>query len=92
LLEHPGVLEVAVIGLPDEKYDEECCAIIRNDSNKLTSEKELKEWCESRISRWKIPKYIFFTDSFPLTPSGKIQKFKLQQKYAELISTNKGEN
>jgi len=92
LLEHPGVLEVAVIGLPDEKYDEECCAIIRNDSNKLTSEKELKEWCESRISRWKIPRYIFFTDSFPLTPSGKIQKFKLQQKYAELISTNKGEN
>jgi len=92
LLEHPGVLEVAVIGLPDEKYDEECCAVIRNNSNQLTNEIELKDWCESRISRWKIPRYIFFTDSFPVTPSGKIQKFKLQQKYAELISTNKGEN
>ncbi len=92
LLEHPGVLEVAVIGLPDEKYDEECCAVIRNDSNQLTNEIELKDWCESRISRWKIPRYIFFTDSFPVTPSGKIQKFKLQQKYAELISTKKGED
>lgn len=92
LLEHPGVLEVAVIGLPDEKYDEECCAVIRNDSSQLTNEIELKDWCESRISRWKIPRYIFFTDSFPVTPSGKIQKFKLQQKYAELISTKKGED
>jgi fatty-acyl-CoA synthase len=92
LLEHPGVLEVAVIGLPDEKYDEECCAVIRNDSNQLTNENELKDWCESRISRWKIPRYIFFTDSFPVTPSGKIQKFKLQQKYVELISTKKGED
>ncbi len=92
LLEHPGVLEVAVIGLPDEKYDEECCAVIRNDSNQLTNEIELQDWCESRISRWKIPRYIFFTDSFPMTPSGKIQKFKLQQKYAELISTKKGED
>ena len=92
LLEHPGILEVAVIGLPDKKYDEECCAIIRKDSNRLTNEKELREWCESRISRWKIPRYIFFTDSFPVTPSGKIQKFKLQQKYAELISTNTGED
>jgi fatty-acyl-CoA synthase len=92
LLEHPGVLEVAVIGLPDEKYDEECCAVIRNDSNQLTNEIELQDWCESRISRWKIPRYIFFTDSFPVTPSGKIQKFKLQQKYAELISTKKGED
>jgi fatty-acyl-CoA synthase len=92
LLEHPGVLEVAVIGLPDEKYDEECCAIIRKDSNHLRDEQELREWCQSRISRWKIPRYFFFTETFPVTPSGKIQKFKLRQKYAELISTNVREN
>ena len=93
LLEHPGVLEVAVIGVPDEKYDEECCAIIRKDDHQLSDERELREWAASRISRWKIPRYFFFTDSFPVTPSGKIQKFKLQEKYTELISSVKmGEN
>ena len=86
LLEHPGVLQVAVFGVPDKKYDEECCAVIRKDDQKLSDIDELRDWCASRISRWKIPRYFFFTETFPVTPSGKIQKFKLQQKYAELIS------
>ena len=64
LLEHPGVLEVAVIGLPDKKYDEECCAVARVDSTKLKNPNELREWCKERISRWKVPKYIFFIDTF----------------------------
>ena len=83
LLEHPGVLEVAVIGLPDKKYDEECCAVVRVDSTKLNSPDQLQNWCKKRISRWKVPKYIFFVDSFPITPSGKIQKYKLQEQYIQ---------
>ena len=77
LLEHPGVLEVAVFGLPDDKYDEECCAVIRKDDSAISDENELRDWCKDRISRWKIPRYIFFIDAFPVTPSGKIQKYKL---------------
>jgi fatty-acyl-CoA synthase len=67
--------------LPDKKYDEECCAVARVDSTKLKNPNELREWCKERISRWKVPKYIFFIDSFPVTPSGKIQKYKLQDQY-----------
>ena len=85
LLEHPGVLEVAVIGLPDKKYDEECCAVVRVDSESLAEPQELKEWCKDRISRWKIPRYIFFVSSFPITPSGKIQKYKLQEQYISCL-------
>ena len=88
LLEHPGVLEVAVIGLPDKKYDEECCAVVRVDSESLAEPQELKEWCKDRISRWKIPRYIFFVSSFPITPSGKIQKYKLQEQYISELNLN----
>jgi len=86
LLEHPGIFEVAVFGLPDPKYEEECCAVVRVDSTQLDNPEQLREWCKDRISRWKIPKYIFFTDSFPITPSGKIQKYKLQEQYIEQLA------
>ncbi len=86
LLEHAGVLEVAVFGLKDEKYGEEVCACIRRDDSLLKNEDELQIWCKERISRWKIPKYIFFIDIFPVTPSGKIQKYKLQDKYTKELN------
>jgi fatty-acyl-CoA synthase len=86
LLEHSGVLEVAVFGLPDEKYDEECCAVVRVDKSILNDPEDLRGWCKERISKWKIPRYIFFTNSFPVTPSGKIQKYKLQEKYIKDLS------
>jgi fatty-acyl-CoA synthase len=88
LLEHPAIFEVAVFGLPDSKYDEECCAVARVDQGQLNDPEQLRDWCKDRISRWKIPRYIFFTDSFPTTPSGKIQKYKLQEKYIKLITEN----
>ncbi len=88
LLQHPGVLEVAVLGLKDEKYGEEACAVIRRDASKLNNEEELRSWCRKKISRWKIPKYIFFQDNFPMTPSGKIKKFKLQEKYLAQLGLN----
>ena len=71
----------------DKKYDEECCAVVRVDLNLISDPEDLRQWCKERISRWKIPRYIFFIDSFPITPSGKIQKYKLQEKYSKLIST-----
>ena len=88
LLEHPGVLEVAVFGLPDKKYDEECCAVARVDLTIINNPDELRDWCKERISRWKVPRYIFFIDSFPVTPSGKIQKYKLQEQYIQDLNLN----
>ena len=88
LLEHPGVLEVAVFGLPDKKYDEECCAVARVDLTIINNPDELRDWCKERISRWKVLRYIFFIDSFPVTPSGKIQKYKLQEQYIQDLNLN----
>ncbi|WP_110929717.1 AMP-binding protein [Bacillus massiliglaciei] len=76
---HPAVIDVQVIGVPDEKYGEEVMAwVILKDGETITDQ-ELKEYCKGKISRHKIPRYIQFTESFPMTASGKIQKFKLRE-------------
>ncbi|MBW3113081.1 MULTISPECIES: AMP-binding protein [Bacillaceae] len=79
LYSHPKVLDVQVIGIPDEVYGEEVMAwIILKEGHKATSE-EIREYCTGKISRHKIPRYIEFTDSYPMTASGKIQKFRLRE-------------
>ncbi|KPL60183.1 AMP-binding protein [Rossellomorea vietnamensis] len=79
LYSHPKVLDVQVIGIPDEVYGEEVMAwIILKEGQTATSE-EIREYCTGKISRHKIPRYIEFTDSYPMTASGKIQKFRLRE-------------
>ena len=79
LYQHPDILDVQVIGVPDEKYGEQVMAwIILKDNKQITSE-EIKDYCNGKISRHKIPKYIEFVDVYPMTASGKIQKFKLRE-------------
>ncbi|PFA70775.1 AMP-binding protein [Bacillus sp. AFS015802] len=79
LYSHPKVLDVQVIGIPDEVYGEEVMAwIILKEGQTATSE-EFREYCTGKISRHKIPRYIEFTDSYPMTASGKIQKFRLRE-------------
>ena len=74
----PGVKDIQVAGIPSEKYGEEVGAfIIRQDNVNLTID-EVREFCRGKIARHKIPKYVLFVDAFPLTGSGKIQKFKLK--------------
>jgi fatty-acyl-CoA synthase len=74
------------VGVASEKYGEEVGAfIILHDGVSLTAE-EVKDYCRGQIARHKIPKYIFFVDSFPLTGSGKIQKFKLRELSLALLS------
>ena len=79
LYQHPKVQDVQVVGVPDPKYGEELMAwvILKNDQQ-LTSE-ELKEYCKGKISFHKIPKYIEFIEAYPMTASGKIQKFLLRE-------------
>lgn len=79
LLEHPAVAEVAVIGLPDAKYGEEVCAVLRARDAVHPGAEEIRAWCSERVSRWKVPRYVAFIDSMPMTPSGKIKKYVLQE-------------
>ncbi|MCC5800624.1 AMP-binding protein [Rossellomorea vietnamensis] len=79
LYSHPKVLDVQVIGIPDEVYGEEVMAwIILKEGQTATSE-EIREYCTGKIARHKIPRYIEFTDAYPMTASGKIQKFRLRE-------------
>jgi fatty-acyl-CoA synthase len=80
LYTHPKVLDAQVVGVPDEKYGEEAIAwIILKDGMTATAE-EIQRYFKGKISRHKIPRKIFFTDAYPMTASGKIQKFKLREK------------
>jgi fatty-acyl-CoA synthase len=79
LYTHPKVLDVQVVGIPDEVYGEEVMAWIILKEDQEVSADELREYCKGKISRHKIPRYIEFTDAYPMTASGKIQKFKLKE-------------
>ena len=81
-----GVKDVQVAGVPSHKYGEEVGAfIIQHDGANLTEE-IVKDFCRGKIARHKIPKYVFFVDGYPLTGSGKIQKFKLKDLSLKLLA------
>jgi len=71
--------DVAVVGVPSQKYGEEVCAFIKLKNSYKATEDEIKEYCKEGISRFKIPKYVVFTDEFPMTASGKIRKIELRE-------------
>ncbi|XP_058801398.1 medium-chain acyl-CoA ligase ACSF2, mitochondrial isoform X3 [Phymastichus coffea] len=76
---HPAVLEVHAFGVHDDVYGEEICACVRlRDGARLTAD-ELRRYCAGKIAKFKIPRYILFSERFPKTASGKIQKFRLRE-------------
>jgi fatty-acyl-CoA synthase len=79
LYRHPQVEMVQVVGVPDEKYGEELCACVRLKSGPQLSEAELREFCRGEIAHFKIPRYVRFVDGFPMTASGKVQKYLLAE-------------
>ncbi len=79
LYTHPQVRDVQVIGVPDKNYGEEVCACVILKEGETVSEDALKEYIRSHLSRHKMPKYIWFMDAFPMTASGKIQKYKMRE-------------
>ncbi|HEY5499010.1 MAG TPA: AMP-binding protein [Bacteroidales bacterium] len=80
-----GLKDIQVAGIPSEKYGEEVGAFIILHEGVVMDEESVREFCRGKIARHKIPKYVFFVDSFPLTGSGKIQKFKLKDIGLELL-------
>jgi fatty-acyl-CoA synthase len=79
LYRHPKVQDVQVVGLPDKRYGEELCAWIIVRSGETTTEDEIREFCNGRIAHFKVPVYIRFVMEFPMTITGKVQKFKIRE-------------
>lgn len=81
----PGIRDVQVVGIPDERYGEIVGAFIIRDENTDIKEEDIQDFASTKIARYKVPKHVFFVDEFPLTASGKIQKFKLREQAIELL-------
>lgn len=79
LYKHPDIIDVQVIGVPDKKYGERTAACIRLRSGASLSADEIRTYCQGKIAFYKIPEYCFFMNEYPMTASGKIQKFKLRE-------------
>jgi fatty-acyl-CoA synthase len=86
LYTYPKVRDVQVIGVPDKVYGEEICACIIPKEGMEIDEAEIKEYVRENMARHKVPKYIWLMDSFPMTASGKIQKYKLREKAVEALN------
>ena len=88
LYKMPGIKDVQVAGIPSKRYGEAVGAfIILHDGVEMT-DMDVREFCNGQIARYKIPKYIFFVKDYPMTGSGKIQKFKLKDLGLELCAKN----
>ncbi len=79
LYEHPDVADVQVIGVPDERYGEELMAWIVPREGANPTEQSIRDFCKGKIAHTKVPKYIRFVDEFPMTVTGKVQKFKMRE-------------
>jgi fatty-acyl-CoA synthase len=89
LYSHPAIEDVQVIGVPDVRYGEELCAWVRLRPGSTLSLEELRQFCTGQIAHYKIPRYLHITDEFPMTVTGKIQKFKMREvSIAELDLTD----
>ncbi len=82
---HPKVQDVQVVGVPDIKYGEELCAWVIVKPGMVLSEDEVREFCKGKIAHYKVPRYIRFVSAFPMTVTGKIQKFKIRDEMIELL-------
>ena len=85
LLSHPGVQDVQAFGVPDPKYGEEVCVWIVPRRGHAIQEQEIRDFCKDRIAHYKVPRYVRIVDQFPLTATGKAQKFEMQKAMIESL-------
>ena len=83
IFSHPAVAEVAVIGVPDERWGETIKALIVTAEGETVTEEEIIVWCKERLARYKAPTSVEIRDEIPRTATGKMQKFKLREPYWE---------
>ena len=79
LYRHPQVQDVQVVGVPDSRYGEELCAWIIAKPGQSVTEDDIRAFCQGQIAHYKVPRYIRFVEAFPMTVTGKIQKFKIRE-------------
>jgi fatty-acyl-CoA synthase len=79
LFRHPKIEAVQVVGLPDPKYGEELCAWVKLKAGESATAEEIQAFCKGQIAHYKIPRYIKFVDAFPMTVTGKVQKFMMRE-------------
>ncbi len=89
LYRHPDVADVQVIGIPSEKYGEEVMAWVKPRDGATATGEELAAWCKGKIATYKIPRHWKFVDSFPMTVTGKVQKFKMREVAVEELGLEK---
>ena len=82
---HPDVLDVQVVGVPDERYGEELCAWVRLREGAVLGAEELRAFCQGRLAHFKIPRYAIPLEEFPMTVTGKVRKFKLREAAIERL-------
>ena len=84
----PQVQDVQVVGVPDAKYGEELCAWIVVKPGQALDEDAVRAFCKGQIAHYKVPRYIRFVESFPMTVTGKIQKFKIREAMKQSLGLN----
>jgi fatty-acyl-CoA synthase len=90
LYRHPDIQDVQVFGVPDAKYGEQVCAWIRLRPGASLREEDVQAFCREQITHFKIPRYIRFVDEFPMTVTGKIQKFRMREEMLADLGPAKG--
>jgi fatty-acyl-CoA synthase len=89
LYSHPKIQDVQVIGVPDPRYGEEICAWIKLKAGQTATPEEIREFCKGQIAHYKIPRYIEFVPEFPMTITGKIQKFVMREQTIKKLGLKK---
>ena len=82
---HPEIIDVQVIGVPDERYGEELMAWVRIRQGATITVEDVADFCRGKIAHYKVPRYVHVTDEFPMTVTGKVQKYKMREVAVELL-------
>ena len=89
LYTHPDIADVQVIGVPDARYGEELMAWVIPRAGASLTEDEVRDFCRGQIAHYKIPRYVKVVDSFPMTVTGKVQKFKMRETAIDELGLDK---